>query len=249
MKKLMTKLLLSAAILATGGCGDDSSTGPKTSTQVDLTLSMTDMTPHVGQFLDIRLVSAGDSLQARAIIESLASAAKTVTIPKAFTTGSYHIDFFADFNNNGAYDAPNVDHAWRVTVPADGMVSFAHNVSFTDISSPALTLIGGPFQLDMTGFVPHVGQVMEFRVIDSATGSAVGVYHVSSLSGAAATVRIEGIIKDGVTYQIDFFADLSGNGTYDAPPTDHAWRVFDVGTAGGLTVTFPHDIVFTDVMF
>ena len=28
----------------------------------------------------------------------------------------HHVDFFVDVNNNGAYDAPPIDHAWRLHV-------------------------------------------------------------------------------------------------------------------------------------
>jgi hypothetical protein len=49
---------------------------------------------------------------------------------------SYQIDFYADHNQNGSYDAPPTDHAWRITVNdlvGDSVVTFTHNTDFTDI--------------------------------------------------------------------------------------------------------------------
>ncbi len=53
--------------------------------------------------------------------------------------GSYDIDFYADFNGNGQYDAPGTDHAWRLSYDYAGgyaSIDFSHNVTFTDIAWP-----------------------------------------------------------------------------------------------------------------
>ena len=49
---------------------------------------------------------------------------------------SYNLDFYADLNKNGKYDAPPIDHAWRVTISnmkKDTTLNFSHNLNFTDI--------------------------------------------------------------------------------------------------------------------
>lgn len=248
----MKKLILIIAALAIAGCDSDSSdtNGPVSTGVVDVVIKLSGMSPHVGNLMEFRLATAGDALVSRVIIDVLEFDTVTVTIPMAFESGSHHIDFYADLSNNLSYDAPPLDHAWRVSVPADGMVSFAHNVTnFIDISSPPLTLIGGDFQLNLTMFDLHVGDMMEFRVIEASTGVTVGVYKMLGLPMDLYTIDIAGIIKSGSVYQIDFFADLNGNGMYDAPVADHAWRLAGVGTATGLTINFAHNTTFTDVGF
>ena len=90
---------------------------------------------------------------------------------------------------------------------------------------------------------------MEFRVIEANTGVTVGVYKLLGLPMETYTIDIAGIIKSGSVYQIDFFADDNGNGTYDAPSADHAWRLAGVGTVAGLTINFAHNTTHTDVGF
>ena len=55
------------------------------------------------------------------------------------------------------------------------------------------------------------------------------------------------VIGNGGTYMLDFYADLNGNGLYDAPPVDHAWRLQNVTTLGDLDREFVHNQDFTDI--
>jgi len=63
---------------------------------------------------------------------------------------SYVADFYSDHNSNGVYDAPPVDHAWRMETGeamGDVNVDFEHNTNFTDISSslgPDILLANDP---------------------------------------------------------------------------------------------------------
>lgn len=232
--------------LVCAGCDDDDTgTGPGDQ-PVDFTFQYTDMTPHIDQLVEFRIVDTSDVLAARAILDPLPGAAGSLVMPKGVPVGDFRLDFFADFNQNQSYDAPPVDHAWRVDIPSTGTVSFTHNLSFTDISLPVITQ-GSTFQLNATGFTPHLTQLLELRVIEMASGRTVGQYRLGSVPAADFSLTILGIIEDGKMYQIDFYADLNGNGSYDAPSTDHAWRVTQVGTASGLTLNFPHNVTFTDI--
>ncbi|MGB3080650.1 MAG: T9SS type A sorting domain-containing protein, partial [Saprospiraceae bacterium] len=54
---------------------------------------------------------------------------------------SYNIDFYVDVNNNGTYDAPLTDHAWRrvlITPDKDTIVNFHPGETFTDITFPGV---------------------------------------------------------------------------------------------------------------
>ena len=69
-----------------------------------------------------------------------------VEIPQIEFDHDYNIDFYADLNGNGLYDAPPVDHAWRVSFTStsgDHVENFEHNTNFTDIQWPVATSIDG----------------------------------------------------------------------------------------------------------
>jgi hypothetical protein len=61
------------------------------------------------------------------------------------------------------------------------------------------------------------------------------------------TIAFGKILVDQRSYMLDFWADLNGNGTYDAPPVDHAWRIMLAGTAQDSTIAFTHNTNFTDI--
>lgn len=212
------------------------------------------MNPHVGQLMEFRIVSAANQLAFRGVLDTLPGVTYNYIMPKTIPDGDFHLDFFADLNMNRMYDPPvgtaYADHQWRLTIPTPGdqVLAFAHNTNFTDISMPATTPIGGDFTFMGTGF-PHVGKLFELRVIIASTGQVVGRYVLSSIPAMDFNVAIAGVIANGTQYNIDFYADANGNGHYDAPPADHAWRVNTTGTATGLTLTFAHNTTFTDVGF
>jgi hypothetical protein len=70
------------------------------------------------------------------IIEELTSADFEITSASLMSGHSYTINFFADFNDNGVYDAPPVDHSWQIaldSIAGDTTITFVHNTDFTDI--------------------------------------------------------------------------------------------------------------------
>ncbi|MEZ4647901.1 MAG: hypothetical protein R3E97_03795 [Candidatus Eisenbacteria bacterium] len=246
-------LIAVSALLALSGCGDDDGpTDPPGGNEPpelrDLSLTLNTMNPHVGQKLEFRVVSDGGDLESRIYLDPLPGPDYMLEVPKAVQEGGHRLDFFADHNGNGSYDAPPADHAWRIALGSTGSLApdFTHNTSFTDIGSPAGE---GDFSLVLTGMTPHVGQLFELRVKDTETGQTVGQYRLGAVLGADFTVDIPGVIETGRSYTVDFYADMNGDGEYDAPPADHAWRETGVGTASGLTVAFTHATNFTDIAF
>jgi len=93
---------------------------------------------------------------------------------------------------------------------------------------------------------PHVGQRFELRVVDVASLREIARFTVPEIAAAEFDVEISGL-QLGESYRIDFYADANGNGTYDAPPTDHAWRVEFPDVQGDATLTFAHNVDFTDI--
>ncbi len=252
------------------GCGDDGSnpTDPGNGGDDlglrDLAFEMTGMDPHVGQLVEIRIVgddtaknahgsaknAHGNELESKVVLDPLPAADFRVNLPDGVPSGAHNLDFYADLNGNRAYDAPPADHAWRIALGASGALAptFAHNTTFTDIENPAPD-VALDFTMNVTGVSPHVGQLFEVRVIDTETGHTVGQYRLASIASADFTITIPGVVHDGTEYSVDYYADLNGNGEYDAPTADHAWR--DIATAGasGLTIDFAHNTNFTDIQF
>jgi hypothetical protein len=169
----------------------------------------------------------------------------------AIPEGTYRVDFFADVSGDRAYTSASTDEAWSRPVSAGPTptINFAHNTTYTDISTPAYVPIGADFTFHATGMTPHVGQQFELRVIVAETGQVVGLYHLSAIRAATFDITIPGVIANSVGYRIDFWADANNNGQYDSPPADHAWRVAATGTTTGLSASFTHNTDFTDVNF
>lgn len=200
------------------------------------------MTPHVGQELYIALYDETSGME---------TDRESVTVAEVFTVdlgllisgNSYRIDFFSDHNDNGMYDAPPADHAWTISLPeanGDEIVEFSHNTNFTDINWMY------KLNLRFRNMTPHVGQMLTVYLKDLDSKSNVDTIEVAEIPGADFELASYAIMPGG-TYRLDFFADHNGNGMYDAPPADHAWRI-EVGTVSGDTeVEFEHNTNFTDI--
>lgn len=130
-------LVLAGSLIA---CSDDDGDASWLYTRHDVTVSMTGMSPHVGQHLALRIVHVETGTEvARAHVESISATSFDVWIPEAVVAGEiYHVDFYVDFNMNGRYDAPPADHAWRRVLQPSGPVAldFEHDANFTDIDFP-----------------------------------------------------------------------------------------------------------------
>ncbi len=246
-------VLLCASLALMLGCGNDSSTiGPEEFPDYrDMTVHLQAMEPNVDQMMEFRIVSDSDVLQAMAIVDPLPTVNFNLFMPSAVPLGQHRLDFFADVNDNGVYNAPPADQAWRITLPNNIVVetTFSRDTAYTDIADPVTTYPGNPFEIHFTSFQPDLDELLELRVITVDDGRTVGQYRLGAVPQPSFFVAIPGIIEDSVDYQIDFYADHNSNGVYDAPPDDHAWRILALGTAGGLITDFAYDTLYTDIGF
>jgi hypothetical protein len=202
------------------------------------------MTPHIGQKLEVRLVEMTSMMEAgRVTVDAIPSEEFDVFLPFIATGETYYVDFYADHNSNGVYDAPPTDHAWRMEltdVEGDEDDEFIHNTNFTDIGwSYRLTL-------NATGMNPHLGQLFELRLVNQATLAEAGRMRLDSIVLADFAASAIGL-ELGEDYFVDFYADHNGNGMYDPPPTDHAWRLELNDVAGDSELDFAHNTNFTDI--
>lgn len=135
------------------------------------------------------------------------------------------------FNTSGTYDYQCDPHAIY------GMVG---KVIVNPQSEDPLKLT-----VNFTGMTPHVGQTLWLAVIDKATNMEIGRVE-KAVDAAAFSIEVPGI-EMGKSYNVDFFADHNGNGIYDTPPTDHAWRMDLNDVTGNSVLEFTHNTTFTDI--
>ncbi|KAA3612071.1 MAG: T9SS C-terminal target domain-containing protein [Calditrichaeota bacterium] len=210
-----------------------------------LFLELRDMTPHLNKLLEARVVDKATGIEVgRKRLGAIYDNEITLIIPGIQLDTDYDVDFYADHNGNGRYDAPPTDHAWRETYNAgddgDNDLSFSHNTNFVDISWRY------NFMLNLTNMVPHLGQYFEVRLIDAAAQQEVGRIAVDAIPAADFTVSIGGL-EPGKEYNADFFSDHNGNGAYDAPPVDHAWREIFTAANSDTIIDFTHNTNFVDI--
>ena len=121
----------------------------------------------------------------------------------------------------------------------DFSLDFAHNTDFKDIGWKYL------YTLNFVDLAPHVGQLLEMRVVRSDNSEEVNRTSVI-VPGASFSLNIPQIEMDH-DYNVEFYADHNGNGLYDAPSTDHAWRLSFNSNTGNFVQNFLHNADFVDI--
>ncbi len=107
--------------------------------QAPVLLRFTDMDPHLGQRLALRVVEPSGREVARMAVPVIPAPRFEVELPGLEPGAPYRIDLYADANGNGSYDPPPDDHAYRIEIPAleEGEpITFAHHTDFVDIRWP-----------------------------------------------------------------------------------------------------------------
>lgn len=205
-------------------------------------LNLSGMTPHVGQEIYFALIDAvsGEVIDRES---EIVSEAFSVELTKAMTDRAYYVDFFSDHNSNGYYDAPPTDHAWRLefeSTAGDDTLDFVHNTNFTDV------MWKHRLRVRFSGMTPHVGQMLTLYVRDAVSGVYLDTVVIESIEDADFDMESH-VVEPGNSYLIDFYADHNGNGSYDAPPTDHSWRIETGVAMGDVELNFTHNMNFTDI--
>jgi hypothetical protein len=211
----------------------------------NVTINFTNMSPHINQNLYLRIVDKSTLKESDRTFVLISSASFSVTLPAVDVGGSYFVDFFADVNSNAKYDAPPTDHAWRINLnnaAGNDTLNFTHNTSFTDIKWQNILTV------NFSGMTPHIGQMLEIKLENSTLEKEIGRIKIPAIASASFPVQIIGLIEPG-DYSIEFYVDLNGNGIYDAPPTDHAWKIGFNYTGGNAEVNFAHNATFSDIQW
>ncbi len=125
----------------------------------------------------------------------------------------------------------------------------ARNILFELLGVLVVTAIvwgQGTVTLVFSGMDLHLGQQFELRIVNKGTGAELERITVPEVPVPEFELSFA-VSEEGASYRIDFYADHSGNGRYDAPPTDHAWQLELNAVSGDTTLSFTHNTDFTDI--
>ena len=95
---------------------------------------------------------------------------------------------------------------------------------------------------------PYIGHRFEVRVTEQPSGKEVGRKAIDTLQSDTATLLLY-VFLEARNYRVDFYADVNGNASYNAPPTDHAWRRTVSNTTANVVIDFTPDVNYTDIGF
>ena len=215
----------------------------RTTTPLKLTVNITDMADHLGETFWLAVIDQATNMEIGRVRQTV-TANFSIVVPGIEVGKSYRVDFFADHNRNGVYNAPPGDSAWRLlltNVTGDAVLNFAHNdQTLVDISWKTKLTVR------FTAMTPHVGQMMTLYVKDLATGMTINTVVIPSVVGPVFDIS-SWAIEPTKSYAIDFFADYNRNGVYDAPPVDHPWRLMLNNVKRDTILNFVHNTNFTNI--
>ncbi|HMA64180.1 MAG TPA: T9SS type A sorting domain-containing protein, partial [Chitinispirillaceae bacterium] len=220
---------------------------------VDVGINFHSFSPHVGQNLYVYLRDHSNGDRMDSLFVTPVDTAEFAIVFDSVKTGSYNVDFWADKDNNGSYDKPPQDHAWRIelmNLEKDTIVDFTHNTDFVDIF-PVEDTTGGndstiKVSIDFAGFDSAVDKNLIVYLRDPQTNEFVDSVKVTPIDSNAFTV-VFNTVNVNNNYNIDFYTDVNGNGKYDAPPLDNAWRLQVINVVSDTVIMFMYDTVYTDI--
>lgn len=223
--------------------------GGDTTVPRDLKASLDGFDECLAARIELRVVNSESlAVVGRAVIED-SEAGHSFVMPNGVPAGDHSIDLFVDTDFD--FEDDPGEPQWREAICDDGTFDFTADDAFQAINDPDTTDLGGDLVMHFRDMLPHVAgtQALEMLVVDTDSGRSVGYYYLSDINDPSFDVVIPGIIVNGRTYQIDFYADANQNGRYDDPsPTgDHTWREMEPGTTDGIEFTFEHNTAFVPI--
>jgi hypothetical protein len=209
----------------------------------DLVVELSGMEDDRNRFMQFRLIPEDETFAVICVIhEGLRDGEYELRMPRALLVGeAYRLDFWVDHDGSGGYDAPPIDHAWRVEIPSRGeaaLIRFEHNNRYVHIEdSPPVD--DRPLILSAHGMYGYVEQLFDVQVTESLNGRLVG-RQIREVPGDSFDVTVASVVHDGVAYRVDLFIDANANGAYDAE-AEIGWRLESTATRNGLHIEFTAD--------
>jgi hypothetical protein len=220
---------------AGGAAGAGGSGGPG-ATFRDLTFQATGFLIHKDARFTVSLVRLKDNaVIVSGTIDKISDDTLTFNWPAVIKDGGkYALDYYVDLKGDGTCDAPppgnpEGDHVWRKELPAaltGDTFTVAHDSMWTD-QCPTFNGAKPRFNLSFkaTMFTPHAGGLVVVAVTKADSGDVVARKTFSPVpADGALDVAWNGLLEQGVAYNVDYFADANMNGMCDPPPSDHVWR-------------------------
>lgn len=258
-------------VLATASCADviglddfhKRNVSESASTASDfftLELSLVAWRPHLGHYVEYRIIDSNNYVQSRGVIRSMTAEDVKLRAPRAIPRANapYRLDIFADVNRSGGFDGLgsvlNNDHAWRLDPIADFdklkaddvvKVEFVHSTTFTNVDQyPSGTKnpsqdTGLPANVHIEGLGAYAGKTLQVRVADQRTGHVVGLFREMSAETNVLDAVVAGCVDVETVYDIDVYVDANGNGIYDPPSQggDKGWRLTATSSETGLNAS------------
>jgi len=213
----------------------------------DLRLTVRGMVSHVAELFEYRIVDNSNVIQSRGFIVPLGGPDATLFVKGAVPkqNGPFRLDFYADHDNNLAYDidrAATKDHAWRLPLQESQQddsgtftIVFDHNTSFSFLSDPTPPLeVGKPATVRLKNVSAFIGKRVEVRISDSSSKRVVALFRVPVNQKADFDVTVPGMVEAGVSYTVEVYTD-DGKAT---PASIAAFRVEKAADANGLDLAF-----------
>jgi hypothetical protein len=168
------------------------------------------------------------------------------TMP-AGDAGDFRLDIWSDLDDDGGYDKPPVDEAWRVSIRRfePSVVRFAHDENYSDITD---VNAGEGLELRATEMGDYTGANIEIRASEVGNGRVVWRY-LGKVPGREIGVTVSHVFYDGIEYRVEVAIDANRNGEYDGPPTDPSWRFTERVRSADLKIAFDNDAAYQRVDF
>jgi len=249
MRKVPVLLILTIA-LASCGVFDNHQETPDPfvppAAETGLLVDLRSFTPYAGKQVDLRLVGGDGTVLGLYRVEKLTLDAEgdyRLNILSVPAKPNSDVDVMVDSDGDGVYG--DGEPGWSKPLNATRSVQFFGNAGQTAIPVPSEP--GGDVTIFFNDFGALDGKLLRLAMINPAnqiTGLYTGTVHGDSFD-----VSLPGIAVNTEPYTFAIFADASGNGKYDAPPTDAAWYIYATGSADGISYVFPYNEDFEDVGF
>lgn len=202
------------------------------------------LSDYTGHWMEARLIDVNDNSEVdRIMVPAINADLLSFNFRGIKGEGNYRIDTFIDVNDNNEYDGLSSDVSWSVPFTASGT-----DMSQIFSTSQATTSIDWKYRtiVNLVDMGDELGEAFGLRVIDLSTGLQEGYVELDAIEVPDFTINMP-VSTPGINYQVDFYADANGNGSYDAPPTDHAWRLFVTNGYGNGAGNFVHTTNYTDI--
>lgn len=97
-----------------------------------------------------------------------------------------------------------------------------------------------------TKMTPYAGMTFSARIVDLASNAEVDRIAIAKIESESFDIVFSSLVEENA-YRVDFYVDMNGNGRYDPPPTDHAWRLDLQELSGALSIEFKPTADYTDI--